>query len=100
MEMNFESEIIKPKESWSNIGGCFFKHPADKEKRAECENNVLAKRGGADLEIAKALGNKANKPSSSWSATQTAIVIGTSLIGLTVMIFVIKKLSNRNKAKA
>lgn len=87
--------------SWSNIGGCGILHPFNEEKRRECEDakaasakNVSAQ---ADLVLAQAALEKSKQQSSSWTAGQTAMVIGAAIIGLTLMVVVIAKVRSKNK---
>ena len=93
--------MISYNKDWSNVGGCAMLHPFNAEKRAECEAAQAGKakniNAQADLLLAQAAANKAAQPSSSWTAGQTAMVVGASLIGLTVMIVIIKKMANKNK---
>jgi len=99
--------FIQANEGWSNVGGCSLKNPFNEEKRAECEKTYLEKKASkaknlsaqAELELAKAAGSKATQPDSGWTAGQTALIIGASLVGLTIMIVVIKRFANKNKAK-
>lgn len=81
--------------NWSNIGGCGWLHPFNKEKRLQCEEakatsakNLSAQ---ADLILSQAALEKSKQPSSQWTAGQTAMVVGVALIGLTLMIVVIAK---------
>lgn len=89
--------------NFSYIGGCGFLHPFNAEKKAACEANRREKQSTknlddqADFLLAQAAADKSAQPSSSWTAGKTAMVIGISLIGLTIMIVVIKKVANRKK---
>jgi len=90
---------------WSNVYGCGILHPFNKAKQDECENEKEAKKASkaknmgamSDLELAKAAADKANKPSTSWTATQTAMVVGVSLLGIAIMVAIIIKVRNKNK---
>jgi hypothetical protein len=80
---------------WSNAGGCGLLHPFNEEKRRACEEakaasakNVSAQ---ADLVLAQAALEKSKQSSTSWTAGQTAMVVGAALIGITLMIVVIAK---------
>lgn len=87
-------------DDWDYIGGgCGLPHPFDKEKRAERQACLEAKRSSkpksmdsqADLILAQAAADKANQPSNSWTPTQILMVTGGSILALTIMIVVIKK---------
>lgn len=99
--LNLDSMDIKPNDNWSNASGCYLKHPFDKDKRAECERLAAqsAKNVGAqaDLLLAQAALEKSKQPSSSWTATQTLMVIGGSLLAITLMVVVIKKIKSKNQ---
>jgi len=90
------------KNDWNYVGGCSIKHPFNEEKRADCEETwkTKPKNIGAqsDLLLAQAAAEKASKnPQKSWTATQTAMVVGVSLLGIAVMVAIIIKVRNKNK---
>lgn len=82
--------------NWSNVGGCFVKHPFNAENRAACEQSYLAAnprtlQAQADLALAQAAGDSARSQNEGqWTATQTAMVaVGSILaIGLVAVIIV------------
>lgn len=88
--------IIKDNSSWSNAGGCFL--ILNKEKRAECiASNPKNVQAQADLELAQAIRDKQNKPTNTgWSATQTTMVVIGSLLAITAMVVIIKKVRSKN----
>lgn len=80
---------------WSNASGCFLKFPFNKDKRAECESsNPKATQAETDRLIAEALLEKQRRDAqpSGWTAGQTAAVAIGSLLAITLMIVVIKKM--------
>ena len=95
-------------DKWDYAGGigiCGFLHPNNEAKRAECIAARAAKNATknldeqADLILAQAAADKADNPSTSWTAGQTVMVVGGSILALTVMIVIIKKVSGKGKAK-
>lgn len=89
---------IQDNSNWSNAGGCAILHPFNKEKQAECEKgsakNLSAQ---ADLLLAQAALEKSKQPQqqSGWSATQTTMVVIGSVLALTLMIVIIKKIRSK-----
>lgn len=82
-------------DEWNNASGCFWKHMKDKNKRAECERIYQSQKDASvqsDLILAQAAAQSAAKPSGKWTATQTFLVIGGALVGLTIMTAVIIKI--------
>jgi hypothetical protein len=83
---------------WNHVGGCFAKHPFNKEKRAQCEQSYLtspkAMESQADLILAQAAAQKASQ-NTGWTATQTAGVAVASLLAIGLMVFIIKKSSKK-----
>lgn len=99
--MHFEED------NWSNIGGCSLKHPFSKDKREDCEEDFLSKKGvkasetqaEADKLMAEALlakSKQAQQPDA-WTPERTAKVVGISL-GV-IMVGVIAVVLIRRKRK-
>lgn len=89
---------------WSNIGGCSWKHPFNKDKRTECEALYLEKREGgaknikaqADLTLAQAAYEKATKTDESgWSPLAVGGVIVGSLLAIGLMVVIIKRVGGK-----
>lgn len=83
---------------WSNASGCFLKFPFNEEKRAECESsNPKAIQAETDRIIAEAILEKQRKDSkpTGWTATQTAAVAIGSLLAITLMVIVIKRVKKK-----
>ena len=86
-------------DNYNYAGGCGVKHPFNKAKRAECEKIHLEKKnikGGnteADITLAKAALLKAGQVETNTQMSPLAItgIIVGSLIAITVMVVVIKK---------
>lgn len=91
-------------DSWSNVGGCSWKHPFNKEKRAECEETYFQKKEGsaktikanADLTLAQAAYEKATKTDESgWSPLAVGGVIVGSLLAIGLMVVIIKRVGGK-----
>lgn len=86
--------MVLTNNDWSNAGGCFL--ILNKEKRAECQRNESKNiKAQADLELAQALRDKVNQPKQSgWTATQTTVAVVGSLLAITLMVVVIKRMKS------
>jgi len=86
-------------ESWSNVGGCSWKNPFNKEKRAECEDVFMKKQASsakgvgaqADLLLAQAALESQKKVDTGWSPLAVTGVVMGSLLGIALMVVIIKK---------
>jgi hypothetical protein len=86
-------------DNYNYAGGCGVKHPFNKSKRAECEKIHLEKKnlkGGnseSDKLLAQAALTKASQPETNTQMSPLAItgIIVGSLIAITIMVVVIKK---------
>lgn len=85
-------------EQYSNIGGCWAKHPINKERRMQCEQaysgSAKSMESQADLILAQAVAQKTSQ-NTGWTATQTMGVAVASLLAIGVMVFIIKKSSKK-----
>jgi hypothetical protein len=90
-----ENVSVKDNSKWSNASGCFIKHPFDKDKRSECEANAPKNlEAQSDLLLAQATLEKQRRDEqpSGWTATQTAMVAIGSILAITLMVVVIKRM--------
>jgi len=83
--------------NWSNVGGCWAKHPFSAEKRAQCEQtyastNPKALQAAADAALAQAAAEKARSGGEAgWTPTQTAAVAIGSLLAIGLVAILIVK---------
>lgn len=93
--------LIKDNSNWNNASGCGILHPFNAVKRAECEESQEGKAKNvsaqADLLLAQAALEKQrkNEQPSTWTATQTAMVAIGSILAITLMVVVIKRMKNK-----
>lgn len=84
-------------DDYNYAGGCYLKYPFDKAKRDECEANSPKNLSAqSDLLLAKATLDKVNKPQQQgMTPLQIVGVVAGSLMAITVMVVVIKRVKAR-----
>lgn len=87
---------------YSEVGGCFAKHPFNQEKRQQCEETYMrshpdALKAQAELELARAAAMQSGQQTQ-WTATQTALVVVAAMAGLALIVFVATRKKGGKKA--
>lgn len=84
-------------EGYSNIGGCYFKHPFNMSRRLDCEESFAASShkvvsANADLALAQAtMAKVSNVIPDAWTPLAVGGVVAVSLLGIATMVILIKK---------
>jgi hypothetical protein len=90
-------------DEYSYAGGCWFSYPLrrDRAKREECEKKVSeGKTSSAETDkiLAQAVLNRSlQEPEKSMSPIAIMGIVGGSLLAITLMIVIIKKVKSKNK---